>query len=50
MSHWLVGEPEAPQVSQLALSWLTERGIGPTPSKPKRKSLTLFGLGERAGA
>jgi pimeloyl-ACP methyl ester carboxylesterase len=50
MSHWLIGEPEAPQVSQLALSWLTERGIGPVPTKPKRKSLTLFGLGERAGA
>jgi pimeloyl-ACP methyl ester carboxylesterase len=50
MSHWLLGEPEAPQVSQLALSWLTERGIGPVPTKPKRKSLTLFGLGERAGA
>jgi pimeloyl-ACP methyl ester carboxylesterase len=50
MSHWLVGEPEADEVSHLVLAWLNERGIGPTPVKPKRKALTLFGLNERAGA
>ncbi|MES1200100.1 MAG: alpha/beta hydrolase [Pseudomonadota bacterium] len=50
MSHWLVGEPETPEIAQLSLSWLTERGIGLQPVKPKRKTLSLFHLGERAGA
>lgn len=50
MSHWLIGEPEAEQVSDLVLAWMHARDIGPKPQKPKRKSLSLFGLGERAGA
>jgi len=51
MSHWLVGEPEWPQVAQLALDWLTARGISPAPVKaPKRKSLSLFNASERPGA
>jgi pimeloyl-ACP methyl ester carboxylesterase len=50
MSHWLVGEPEAPEVIHLVLAWMNERGIGPIPVKPKRKTLTLFGLNERPGA
>lgn len=50
MSHWLIGEPEANQVSDLVLAWMQARGIGPKPQKPKRKTLSLFGLGERAGA
>ena len=50
MSHWLVGEPEAPDVSKLILQWLEARGIGPKPTKPKKKQLSLFGWGEGAGA
>ncbi|GAM97154.1 hydrolase, alpha/beta hydrolase fold family [alpha proteobacterium U9-1i] len=50
MSHWLIGEPEANQVSDLVLAWMQARGIGVKPQKPKRKTLSLFGLGERAGA
>lgn len=50
MSHWLVGEPEAPQVSDMVLQWLAAREIGPKPVKPKRKQLSLFGWGDSAGA
>ncbi len=50
MSHWLVGEPEAMEVSHLALQWLEARAIAPKPAKAKRKALSLFGLGEGAGA
>jgi hypothetical protein len=50
MSHWLIGEPEAKDVSALTLQWLDARGIGPKPVKPKRKQLSLFGWGEAAGA
>lgn len=50
MSHWLVGEPEARDVVQMALDWLDARGIGPKPTKPKRKQLSLFGWGDSAGA
>jgi pimeloyl-ACP methyl ester carboxylesterase len=50
MSHWLVGEPEAPQVSYMVLQWLTAREIGPKPVKAKRKQLSLFGWGDSAGA
>jgi len=50
MSHWLVGEPEWPEVAQLALDWLSVNGIGAKPVKSKRKSVSLFGLGARAGA
>jgi pimeloyl-ACP methyl ester carboxylesterase len=50
MSHWLVGEPEAPDVAALALQWFEARGIAPKPAKPKRRQLSLFGWGEGAGA
>lgn len=50
MSHWLVGEPEAPEVAHLTLQWLDARGIGPKPTRAKRKTLSLFGLGDNAGA
>lgn len=50
MSHWLVGEPESPQVAELTLKWLEARGIGAKPQRAKRKPLSLFGLGESAGA
>mgnify|MGYP000272913771 CR=1 FL=1 len=50
MSHWLIGEPESKDVSDLTLQWLDARGIGPKPVKPKRKQLSLFGWGEAAGA
>lgn len=43
MSHWLVGEPEAPDVAKLALRWLEAVDILPKPAKPKRKQLSLFG-------
>lgn len=49
MSHWLVGEPEAPQVARLALQWLQARGVLPKPAK-KKKQLSLFGFGEPASA
>ena len=49
MSHWLVGEPEAAEVAQFALAWMSARGIGPSPSKPKRRVLSLFG-GDRRDA
>jgi pimeloyl-ACP methyl ester carboxylesterase len=48
MSHWLVGEPEAPQVAALVLHWLEQRSI--SPRLPKRRQLSLFGWGERPGA
>lgn len=50
MSHWLVGEPEAPEVAALTLQWFEARGIAPQPAKPKRRQLSLFGWGEGAGA
>ena len=49
MSHWLVGEPEAPDVARLTLQWLEARNIGPKPVR-KKKQLSLFGWGEGAGA
>lgn len=49
MSHWLIGEPEAPQVSEFVLAWIYARGIGVKPQKPKRKTLSLFGGGQAAG-
>jgi len=48
MSHWLVGEPEAPQVAARALQWLDQRGI--SAKQPKRSQLSLFGWGERPEA
>lgn len=49
MSHWLVGEPETPDVIALIMQWLEARGI---LVKPKRKprQLSLFGFGERPEA
>lgn len=49
MSHWLIGEPERLEVAQLILDWLQARGIGPTPKPVKRRTLSLFGLGETRG-
>lgn len=49
MSHWLVGEPEAPDVANLVLQWLEARGITTKAAKPKRK-LSLFGFSDSAGA
>ena len=48
MSHWLVGEPEAAEVSSLVLQWFEAREILPKPTK-KKKPLSLFGWAERAG-
>ena len=50
MSHWLVGEPEAPDVAQLVLQWLDARGVGAKPAPRKRKALSLFGWRDNAGA
>ncbi len=50
MSHWLVGEPEADDVAQFALSWMEAREILPKPAKAKRRTLSLFGFREGAGA
>jgi len=49
MSHWLIGEPEAPDVSKLTLQWFEARDITPKPTH-KRRQLSLFGWGEGAGA
>lgn len=49
MSHWLVGEPEAPEVAHLVLQWLEARGVGPAPRRAKRRTLSLFGFGDSAG-
>ncbi|MEZ6024282.1 MAG: alpha/beta fold hydrolase [Hyphomonadaceae bacterium] len=49
MSHWLVGEPEAGEVSKLTLAWMEAREILPKPTKKKRQ-LSLFGWGESAEA
>lgn len=46
MSHWLVGEPEAPEVAKLTLQWLEARGIVPRLQTSKRKPLSLFGWRE----
>lgn len=48
MSHWLVGEPEAAEVSSLVLQWFEARAILPKPAK-KKSPLSLFGWAERAG-
>lgn len=48
MSHWLVGEPEAAEVSSLVLQWFEAREILPKPAK-KKSPLSLFGWAERAG-
>jgi pimeloyl-ACP methyl ester carboxylesterase len=50
MSHWLVGEPDSAEVAKLALQWLEAREIGPKPVRAKRRTLSLFGFGDSAGA
>lgn len=50
MSHWLVGEPEAPDVAKLTLQWFEARELAPKPPRAKRKPLSLFGFGDGAGA
>ncbi len=37
MSHWLIGEPEWPHVAQMALNWLSERGLVPSRGLPGAK-------------
>jgi pimeloyl-ACP methyl ester carboxylesterase len=49
MSHWLVGEPDAPDVAALTLQWFEAREILKRPVR-KRKQLSLFGWGEPASA
>ncbi|MFT3728694.1 MAG: alpha/beta hydrolase [Terricaulis sp.] len=48
MSHWLIGEPEAPQVAALALQWLEQRNV--SAKLAKRTQLSLFGWGARPDA
>lgn len=43
MSHWLIGEPEAPQVADLLLQWLEVREIAPKRRKPWQLSLFNWG-------
>lgn len=50
MSHWLVGEPEADEVAKLTLQWLEARGVGAKPARSRRRTLSLFGFGDSAGA
>jgi pimeloyl-ACP methyl ester carboxylesterase len=50
MSHWLVGEPEAPEVANLTLQWLEARDIGTKPTRTKNKTLSLFGFGDSTSA
>ncbi len=42
MSHWLIGEPEWPDVARLTLDWIAARAPA-TP--PKKRALSLFGFG-----
>jgi len=46
MSHWLIGEPEWPDVAQLALQWLASHTLAPL--KTRKKPVKLFGIGPRA--
>jgi pimeloyl-ACP methyl ester carboxylesterase len=34
MSHWLIGEPEWPDVAHTALAWLKCKGLGPHAERP----------------
>jgi pimeloyl-ACP methyl ester carboxylesterase len=44
MSHWLIGEPEWPDVADVALDWLHRRGLRPTAAaRPRRLNLFDFG-------
>ncbi|MGE3301642.1 MAG: alpha/beta hydrolase [Hyphomonadaceae bacterium] len=40
MSHWLVGEPEWPEVARLCIEWMARRDLLPAPgaAAPRRKS------------
>jgi pimeloyl-ACP methyl ester carboxylesterase len=49
MSHWLVGEPEAPDVAALILQWFEARDIFKAPVR-KRRGFSLFGFREPARA
>jgi pimeloyl-ACP methyl ester carboxylesterase len=47
MSHWLIGEPEWPDVADVALDWLHRRGVRPTAATaPKRRKLSIFDIGQ----
>ena len=37
MSHWLMGEPEWPQVAKTVLNWLSVREIKPSIARAARK-------------
>jgi pimeloyl-ACP methyl ester carboxylesterase len=43
MSHWLVGEPEADDVTHFVLQWLEAREIAPKRRKPWQHSLFNWG-------
>ena len=45
MSHWLVGEPEAPDVSELTLQWLDARGIGAKAVEAETQATLVVRLG-----
>lgn len=50
MSHWLIGEPEWPQVAHFALDWLEGRGVTATAAAaPAKKKLSFLKLGLRGG-
>jgi pimeloyl-ACP methyl ester carboxylesterase len=47
MSHWLMGEPEWPDVAAAVLDWAEGQGLKPsTASRPRKRRASLFGLGE----
>jgi pimeloyl-ACP methyl ester carboxylesterase len=48
MSHWPMGEPEAPDVAKSILEWLEAKGLTATAKPAKRKPLRLFGWGDAA--
>jgi pimeloyl-ACP methyl ester carboxylesterase len=50
MSHWLIGEPEWPEVATLALAWLTAKGLGPaaTPAAKKKRLAWLSATPDHA--
>jgi pimeloyl-ACP methyl ester carboxylesterase len=52
MSHWLIGEPEWPQVAEKALMWLAAQGVSANepPRAAKHKPLRLFSWGLPPGA
>jgi pimeloyl-ACP methyl ester carboxylesterase len=47
MSHWLIGEPEWPQVAATVLEWMAEQSLKPNAApRPRKRQTSLFGLGE----